>query len=223
MKTVKDNYEGTSLFNPGCKSVCKDNQIAIARLKRLARQKPEVSIYFSGEGKFAIDWGDGRKENLTLLGRGVRFKQNYSGRASRTITISGDIITLNCDANELTGLDLSKSTSLKNLNCILNLLTNLDVSKNTELVSLSCHGNLLTNLDVSKNTALKDLSVGNSRGSDSDNHGYNKFTSEAYNVLFGTLHSNTIDKKFITVDKESDCDRKIATDKGWEVRAVQYW
>ena len=71
---------------------------------------------------------------------------------------------LNCRDNNLTELDLSANTALRNLCCYLssascsygvtNQITELDVTNNTALTSLNCYSNLLTALDVSANTAL---------------------------------------------------------------------
>ena len=62
-----------------------------------------------------------------------------------------------CFSNQLTALDVSKNTALEILSCSDNQLTELDVSKNTALTALECHVNQLTALDVSKNTALETL------------------------------------------------------------------
>ena len=64
---------------------------------------------------------------------------------------------LACDHNQLTSLDVSQNTALERLNCYFNQLTSLDVSKNTALISLHCGSNQLTSLDVSHNTALTEL------------------------------------------------------------------
>ena len=64
---------------------------------------------------------------------------------------------LRCTDNQLTALDVSKNTALKELWCYANQLTVLDVSKNTALRILNCYGNRLTTLDVDKNTALEKL------------------------------------------------------------------
>ncbi|MDD8049125.1 MAG: InlB B-repeat-containing protein [Thomasclavelia sp.] len=64
---------------------------------------------------------------------------------------------LQCNANKLTSIDLSKNTALTELELFDNQLTSLDISKNTALTSLSCENNQLTNLDVSKNTSLEAL------------------------------------------------------------------
>ena len=67
---------------------------------------------------------------------------------------------LNCSANLLTNLDVSKNIALTNLFCEKNQLSNLNVSLNTKLDYLVCYTNQITTLDVSKNTALTYLSCG---------------------------------------------------------------
>ncbi len=63
-----------------------------------------------------------------------------------------------CDHNQLTSLDVSNNTALTELLCDNNQLTSLDVSRNTALTDLDCSENQLTSLDVSRNTALTNLS-----------------------------------------------------------------
>ena len=83
----------------------------------------------------------------------------YNSYSGTTMTIYGDIIGLNCASNgeNLSALDLSHNTELKELRCSFNNLTTLDLSNNTELVSLSCGDNNLNSLDLSKNTKLQFL------------------------------------------------------------------
>ncbi|WP_297170856.1 leucine-rich repeat domain-containing protein [uncultured Porphyromonas sp.] len=76
---------------------------------------------------------------------------------SQTITIRGDVTTLDCSNNQLTSLDVSGCTALAKLSCSRNQLTSLDVSKNPALTTLWCSDNQLTSLDVSKNPALTQL------------------------------------------------------------------
>ena len=76
---------------------------------------------------------------------------------SQTITIRGDVTTLDCSNNQLTSLDVSGCTALAKLSCSRNQLTSLDVSKNTALTTLWCSDNQLTSLDVSKSPALTQL------------------------------------------------------------------
>ena len=51
------------------------------------------------------------------------------------------IITLDCEFNQLTTLDVSNNTKLEYLDCYNNQLTNLDLSNNTELKLLYCDNN----------------------------------------------------------------------------------
>ena len=53
---------------------------------------------------------------------------------------------LNCPDNKLTALYLPQSAALKDVKCNDNLLTALDVSANTGLTSLTCYDNNLTEL-----------------------------------------------------------------------------
>lgn len=93
-----------------------------------------------------------------------------------------ELDTLICSNNNLSSIDFSKNTKLKQLYCgsqkvtmssidvsmledlrflsvIQTGLSSLDVSKNTKLTYLSCYRNPLTALDVSKNIELEELYV----------------------------------------------------------------
>ena len=76
---------------------------------------------------------------------------------SQTITIRGDVTSLDCYRSQLTSLDVSGCSALTTLWCYENQLTSLDVSQNTALTTLSCSFNQLTSLNVSGCTALTDL------------------------------------------------------------------
>ena len=71
------------------------------------------------------------------------------------------VISLRCNGNKLTSLDVSGCTALEELWCDDNPLTSLDVSGCTALKGLNCNNNPLTSLDVSGCTALKGLSCQN--------------------------------------------------------------
>ena len=64
---------------------------------------------------------------------------------------------LECWGNQLTSLDLSQNLWFDYLFCEHNQITNIDLSNNTALITLWCFNNQLTSLDVSQNTALIDL------------------------------------------------------------------
>ncbi len=76
---------------------------------------------------------------------------------SQTITIRGDVTSLDCYRSQLTSLDVSGCSALTTLLCYENQLTSLDVSQNTALTTLDCSFNQLTSLNVSGCTALTDL------------------------------------------------------------------
>ncbi|WP_253255039.1 LPXTG cell wall anchor domain-containing protein [Listeria ivanovii] len=67
------------------------------------------------------------------------------------------MVTLNCNSNQITNLDISKNVKLKTLYCDQNQLTSIDFSKNLELEILDCAQNQLTSIDVSKNLKLETL------------------------------------------------------------------
>jgi len=66
---------------------------------------------------------------------------------------------LECPAYELTRLDVSKNTFLRELNCSNTQLTELDVSKNTELKKLECDYTNIFELDLSHNPSLEELNL----------------------------------------------------------------
>ena len=99
---------------------------------------------------YGITCLDNGKYELRLNGN------NLIGKIEQTFP--DDLISLVCDYNQLTSLDVSGCTSLENLYCVYNQLTSLDVSGCTSLEKLYCHENQLTSLDVSGCTSLEYLS-----------------------------------------------------------------
>ena len=108
-----------------------------------------VKLRIEANGNVTIE---GVKE-LPQLGKD---KKNYT-LTSQTITIHGDVTKLDCSDNQLTSLDLPKSTVLTELFCFENKLTSLDVSKNIALTELYCSNNQLTSLNVSRCARLNTL------------------------------------------------------------------
>jgi len=74
-----------------------------------------------------------------------------------------NLVTLLCDLNSLSSLDISHNTALKHLYCSGNQLTSLDISQNTALNYLYCYDNQITSLDVSNNPALTILGCWNNQ------------------------------------------------------------
>lgn len=73
-----------------------------------------------------------------------------------TIVIYGNVVSLDCseNANNLTAVDVTKNTQLRELFCQKNSLTKLDLSKNKNLNLLNCGRNQLKELNVKANTKL---------------------------------------------------------------------
>jgi hypothetical protein len=148
-------------------------------------------------------------ENTALTRLDVAFAKLLS---SLDISKNTALTYLNCSYNQLSNLDVSKNTALTHLiysaNESGNKLSSLDVSKNIALTHLEIYGNQLSSLDVSKNTALTFLRFDR-----------NKLTDKALNALFKTLHSNAGEKTIYMGENPgtNDCDRSIATSKGWTV------
>jgi len=85
--------------------------------------------------------------NLDVYNSSIRDLTGIEGFASLEV--------LNCGKNQITSLDLSKSSKLKQLECYNNKLINLDVSANPNLWYLDCFTNKITTLDLSKNKLLE--------------------------------------------------------------------
>ena len=108
-----------------------------------------ISLTIKANGPVSID---GVQESAQTDGR-----FEYYTLTSQTITIRGDVTTLDCNGNQLTSLNLSGCTALTELNCKDNRLTSLDVSGCNALTKLWCSRNQLTSLDLSGCTALTTL------------------------------------------------------------------
>jgi hypothetical protein len=62
--------------------------------------------------------------------------------------------SLDCSANGLSSLDVSKNLALTDLRCSNNNLSSLNISNNIALTIFHCSANNISSLDLSKNTAL---------------------------------------------------------------------
>jgi len=121
-----------------------------------------------------------------------------------------NLTELDCSKNRIMSLDLSGNTALTILNCSNNQLTNLNVANIIALKSLDCSLNQLTNLDATNNNVLESLDCS-----------MNRFSTEALNDLFKTLHGNNVPgEKTVRIlgnPGSITCNQSVATDKGWDV------
>ena len=112
----------------------------------------------------------GDRAPITSL-RGIRYLKyvkdlNCSGQELKTLNLelNSRVEKLNCSGNQLTGLWLDpRGNSLKYLTCSVNELTALDLSKSSELTELSCSSNKLTSLDLSANTKLQQINASSNK------------------------------------------------------------
>ena len=112
------------------------------------------------EGIGRIDVSRKEIANLTgieLFTNLVSLYCNNNQLTSLDVTNNVALQWLFCNDNQLTSLDVSKNVALEYLECSVNQLTSLDVSKNVALQTLNCYSNQLTSLDVSNNVALTEL------------------------------------------------------------------
>ena len=75
----------------------------------------------------------------------------------------GDIISLDCHANELASLDIRRLKALRFLDCCYNRLTELDLTGLADLEVLDVDNNRLATLDVSSLRSLRVLNCANNR------------------------------------------------------------
>ncbi|WP_052461100.1 T9SS type A sorting domain-containing protein [Psychroserpens mesophilus] len=79
-----------------------------------------------------------------------------------------NLVSLNCEFNSLTEIDLSANTQLTHLFLGYNQLAELDLSQNTLLTDLRCNYNELINLDLGSNTQLSYLDCADNEITDLD-------------------------------------------------------
>jgi len=93
----------------------------------------------------------------------ITLKCNNNFLSTLNITQNFMLKTLYCYENTLTGLDITQNTSLIELQCYINSITSLNISNNPLLSFLACGNNPLGSLDVSQNTALNTLHCNNAQ------------------------------------------------------------
>ena len=136
----------------------------------------DLEVALSAEGTVQVDWGDGNLETSGTI-------SEYDGWTATTLTgtvkgegtvkIYGDnIIYFGCvskiDGPQVSSLDITNATALKELYANGNKLTSIDLTNNTELTTADLQNNKLASIDVSKNTNLTKLTVSNNQLSSID-------------------------------------------------------
>ena len=173
---------------------------------------------------------------ITITGDNIRRFDCYNNQiTSLELGKNSALTELFCNNNQLTNLNLGNNTALKTLNCSNNKLTTLYVDKHTNLTDLLCNNNQLVGLNVTANTNLTILNCSNNKltllnvqQNSSLLKLYcqsNNLSSGALNDIFENLHNNSISDpdwggKTVKIGNNpgtDDCNKTIATNKGWEV------
>jgi Leucine-rich repeat (LRR) protein len=151
-----------------------------------------------------------QSDKLTVIG-GENLKSLSTGDGKLTtldVSKCTSLTSLDCSGMQSDKLTVIGGENLKSLSTGNGKLTTLDVSKCTSLTYLDCRNNQLTSLDLSGCTSLTSLYINN-----------NQLTSSALNSLFSSLPVNNGGSIYIVGNPgASDCDKSIATSKGWYVQ-----
>ena len=126
-----------------------------------ARQIEVLDVSWSNTKKVL-----GKRDPITSL-RGIKYLKyvkdlncSYQKLKTLNLELNSRVEKLNCSGNQLTDLWLySKGSSIRYLDCGANKLTALDLSKSPELTELYCSGNKITALDLSANTKLQKINA----------------------------------------------------------------
>lgn len=87
--------------------------------------------------------------------------ENQNIESLKGIEVFPNLNFLNCSRNQLTELDVTKNTHLRNLYCYENLIESLNLSDLKELEEINCECNMITSLNLQGCTKLKTLYCNN--------------------------------------------------------------
>ena len=96
---------------------------------------------------------------------------------------------LECQGNRLLNLNVKGCNSLETVNCYNNELINLDLSGCSALVGLGCGNNALRNLDLSGCPALQELRCGENQFQLSDLFAKRLLIEDDYNITLSPQYS----------------------------------
>ena len=195
----------------GLKSLAVNGCVALEELTCYNNQLTSLDL----SNNTALTFLDCRFNPLTSLNVGnTKLKSlnlnEFSTIEHLVVNNNKNLTELDCSNNRIKSLDLSGNTALTILHCSNNQLTNLDATNNIALKTLNCSMNKITNLDATNNIALKTLDCS-----------MNRFSTDALNDLFETLHINTVTgEKTVHIlgnPGSFTCNQSVAIEKGWVV------
>jgi hypothetical protein len=173
-----------------------------------------IKVWASAEKVFTINWGDSSIDTCIGVGFDMPNIHTYSEAGIYEVTIAATtedcrFIMLYCSQNQISSLDVSNCTALRELYCSYNQLINLDVSNNTELMVLACPNNQLSSLDVSKNTSLGTFYCMNNSLPLSDLFTASEIINNPNNCNLGT---QTLTSKIVVIGNELFGEQAVFND-----------
>ena len=146
---------------------CKDKDATGNKKITLDIVAAHVQFKAIGVGNITIDWGDETAPEIFLLSiKESKYSHQYQSGGKHTVKITGHITSFysghfdldgSYTINEITTLDASNNSTLKELDCSENIITQIDVTNCTSLTVLDCWDNQLATLNLNDNTALTTL------------------------------------------------------------------
>lgn len=143
------------------------NEPAITLTAKVEGKPLTLNFAVSEAGhKFKVDWGDGKR----VASEVIAMADEYGTTTTVTGTPAGEghikiyareISVFGCDSRvdgaQVTAINTSAATDLRELNVYTNALKTLDLSQNANLEKLNCYNNSLEELDLTGNKKLTRL------------------------------------------------------------------
>ncbi|MEE4116452.1 MAG: T9SS type A sorting domain-containing protein [Marinilabiliaceae bacterium] len=115
--------------------------------------------YLIGKG-----WDDVLDDSVITANISGRTYLDISYKSINDLTGIEDFLALqilHCENNNISSLDISNASVLRQLYCANNSLSSLDLSNNSALQLLSCYNNNIAGLNLNQNTALQNVNCYN--------------------------------------------------------------
>lgn len=164
--------------------------------------------------------------NYPLL-TSLRLEQ-FTNLGQLNVSGSPNMESLYCANNSLGTLTMNRNAKLKIVDCRNNQLSAISLNNVPRLENLNCSGNGIMSLDIRKTPSIRNVVVDNNSITDffiQDNNllttlslKNNRLDANKLNVIFEALPE--VENGTISIKGNpgtADCDKAIATDKGWTV------
>ncbi len=119
----------------------------------------------STDDAFTIDWGDGTEKIYNMTKPSYTYGSELKGKvgASKTITIKGNIIYLDCRKQSLSSATFSDAAALTEIDLSENQLTSFSMSGLPAVTELDLRDNAITTFSAEGNSVLTKLEIQNNQ------------------------------------------------------------